>query len=428
MTKTHFNKITLISLVFLLASCSSTEIAKKSEVTGSLDHIKTQLRGLPEAEGPFEGPKILNASRLLPANVLSGPDYRVEQKVFNDGFLNIYTIDSAYGKVSAVSTARLYKRIHEMKVIAEIEKMNKGKEFAKGVAEKGKDVVKGAYTVVTSPIKTITGAVSGVGKIFKRVGENLGNRAHSDQESKFKSMIGYSKTKRDYANQLKIDVYSRNPLLQSELEGLTTAGYTGNMLSSLAIGTFTGPFVSATGATNLLNKVMKDMSPPDLRRMNREKLKKMRVPKNIADAFIKNGSYTPREQTILVNTMFEMKNTIGRENFIKFATRADHYDVTYFRQLQAEMYADHNRNKSPIKQFINIGPFTSAITADHTINVCLPMDYLLWTSDMAKAATILTNKVNALPWVRKKHMYFKGSISPLARKNLTKLGWSLTTG
>ena len=184
------NLITTISLVFLLASCSSTGTSRKNEVNGSLDHVKTQLRGLPEAEGPFEGPRMLEASRLFPADVLTGSNYRVEQKVYNDGFLNIYTIDSDYGKVSAVSTARLYKRIHEMKVIAEIEKMNKGKEFAKGVAEKGKDVVKGAYTVVTSPVKTIAGAVSGVGKIFKRVGENVGNRAHSDQESRFQSIIG----------------------------------------------------------------------------------------------------------------------------------------------------------------------------------------------------------------------------------------------
>ena len=428
MKKIYLNLIIMISLVFLLASCSSTGTSRKNEVNGSLDYVKTQLRGLPEAEGPFEGPRILEASSLFPADVLSGSSYRVEQKVYNDGFLNIYTIDSDYGKVSAVSTARLYKRIHEMKVIAEIEKMHKGKEFVKGVAEKGKDVVKGAYTVVTSPVKTITGAVSGVGKIFKRVGENVGNRAHSDQESRFQSIIGYSKTKRDYANKLNIDVYSRNDLLQSELDSLTTAGYTGNLLSSLAIGTFTGPFISATGATNLLNKVMKDMSPPDLRKMNREKLEKMGVPKDIADAFIKNSSYTPREQTVLVNALDEMKNATGRENFITFATRADHYDVTYFRQLQAEMYADHNRNNSPIKQFINLGPFTSARTANNVLEVCLPMDYLLWTSDMAKAASILTNKVNALPWVSKKHMYFKGSISPLARKNLTKLGWLLTTG
>ncbi len=428
MKKIYLNLIIMISLVFLLASCSSTGTSRKNEVNGSLDYVKTQLRGLPEAEGPFEGPRILEASSLFPADVLSGSSYRVEQKVYNDGFLNIYTIDSDYGKVSAVSTARLYKRIHEMKVIAEIEKMHKGKEFVKGVAEKGKDVVKGAYTVVTSPVKTITGAVSGVGKIFKRVGENVGNRAHSDQESRFQSIIGYSKTKRDYANKLNIDVYSRNDLLQSELDSLTTAGYTGNLLSSLAIGTFTGPFISATGATNLLNKVMKDMSPPDLRKMNREKLEKMGIPKDIADAFIKNSSYTPREQTVLVNALDEMKNATGRENFITFATRADHYDVTYFRQLQAEMYADHNRNNSPIKQFINLGPFTSARTANNVLEVCLPMDYLLWTSDMAKAASILTNKVNALPWVSKKHMYFKGSISPLARKNLTKLGWLLTTG
>ena len=339
--------------------------------------------------------------------------------------MNTYIINSSYGKLRVVSTARLFKRIHEMNVINEIEKMSKTKEFAEGVAEKGKDVVHGAVSVVLHPIDTVTGAVTGVGKLFKRVGENVGGQARSDEENRFEDIIGYSKTKRDYANELKVDVYSHNPLLQAELDSLTSSGYAGNMLTALAISAFTGPVISATGTTNLLNKVVKDMAPADLRRMNREKLEKMRVLDATADAFIKNASYTPREQTVLVNVLFEMKNTQGRDQFIKFATHADHYDVTYFRQIQAEMYADHNRNVTPIKQFISLGRFIAGVTNNNAIDVCFPLDYLLWTVDMAKVATALTNKVNALNWVTNKRMYFTGTLSPLARKNLTKLGWKI---
>ena len=424
MRKSPLNRIAIVCFATLIASCSSN--SHKSDEGGALAYVNKYTKTFLAPPGPFEQPQVFSTANLLPASVLSGSNYTVDSRFFNDGFLNTYTIDSTYGKIKAVSTAKLYKRIHEMNVISEIEKMSKTKEFAKGVAEKGKDVVKGAVSVVLHPIDTVTGAVTGVGKIFGRVGENVGNRAQSDEESRFQNIIGYSKTKRDYANQLKVDVYSHNPLLQSELDSLTASGYAGNMLTALAIGSFTGPIVTATGTTNLLNKVVKDMAPADLRKMNREKLEKMGVLTATADAFIKNSSYTPREQTVLVNALFEMKNTQGRDNFIKFARRADHYDVTYFRQLQAEMFADHNRNVAPISQFINLGPFTVAATGNEEIHVCLPMDYLLWTVEMAKAATALTNQINALNWVTKKHMFLTGSISPLARTSLTAMGWEIT--
>ena len=423
MKKIIFNKFVIVCFAILVTSCSSD--SHKSDVSGSIDFVKEQGKTFPVPAGPFEPPQVFNTSKLLPANILSGANYKVEPRFFNDGFLNIYTINSSYGTLKVVSTAKLYKRIHEMNVINEIEKMSKTKEFAEGVAEKGKDVVKGAVNVVIHPIDTVTGAVSGVGKIFSRVGENVGERARSDDENRFEDIIGYSKTKRDYANELNVDVYSHNPLLQEELDDLTTSGYAGNMLAALAISTFTGPITTATGTTNLLNKVVKDMAPPDLRKMNREKLEKMGVLKATADAFIKNGSYTPREQTVLVNALFEMKNTQGRDNFIKFARRADHYDVTYFRQLQAEMYADHNRNITPIKQFMNLGQFTAGVTGNNAIVVCLPLDYLLWTVDMAKAATGLTNMINGLNWVTNKSMYLTGTLSPLARKQLAYMGWKI---
>ena len=423
MKKTIFNKFVIVCFAILVTSCSSD--SHKSDVSGSIDFVKEQGKTFPVPAGPFEPPQVFNTSKFLPANILSGSNYKVQPRFVNDGFLNIYTINSSYGTIKVVSTAKLYKRIHEMNVINEIEKMSKTKEFAEGVAEKGKDVVKGAVNVVIHPIDTVTGAVSGVGKIFGRVGENVGEQARSDDENRFEDIIGYSKTKRDYANELNVDVYSHNPLLQEELDDLTTSGYAGNMLAALAISTFTGPITTATGTTNLLNKVVKDMAPPDLRKMNREKLEKMGVLKATADAFIKNSTYTPREQTVLVNALFEMKNTQGRDNFIKFARRADHYDVTYFRQLQAEMYADHNRNITPIKQFMNLGQFTAGVTGNNAIVVCLPLDYLLWTVDMAKAATGLTNMINGLNWVTNKSMYLTGTLSPLARKQLAYMGWKI---
>jgi hypothetical protein len=425
LNKWQLNKATALSLAVLLVPIATIADDSKTNLSGTVDYIKEQTENAPDAVGKFEGTQVFFASDILPAEILTGPHHVVESNVFNDGFMNRYTIDSTYGKMYVVSTAKLYKRIHEINVITEIEKIETDEEFVEGVVEKGEDVVDGIEQIVTSPIDTLSNTISGVGKIFQRAGENLTEQARSDQENRLAAVSGFSKTKRDYAKELNVDVYSRNAILQEKLDDLTEAGYAGNLLAAVTIGALTGPVTSASGVTELMDKVIADSAPADLRKMNREKLEQMGVLEETADAFIANGSYTPREQTILVNALSEMTTTLGREQFIEAATDANHYDVTYFRQVQAEMYAQHNRDIAPLKTFIGLDAFVAAVTDDNVIVLNLPMDDMLWTEVMATAMLSLNEYVNGLFWVEKKQLYFTGSVSPLARKNITNYGWEI---
>lgn len=425
MKNLKLNEIRILCGVLLLLPTLSLAKPSKTDANGTVDYVKSKIENVPSVNGEVEKRQVLMASELLPNLALSGSNYLVKENVFNDGYMNRYTIESSYGAMLVVSNGLLHKRIHEFNVIAEIESISKEQEFIDGLTEKGKDVVVGMKSFITSPIDSLSNAVSGVGKLFQRAGENLTEQARSDQESRLEAISGYAKTKRDYAIQLGVDVYSRNAVLQAQLDSLTKSGYTGNMLSALTIGAFTGPIVTTTGTTNLLNKVIADTAPEDLRKMNREKLAKMGILEATADAFIANGSYTPREQTVLVNALAEMNATQGRQQFIKAATDAVNYDVTYFRQIQAEMYASHNRTISPLKTFITLEPFITAVTEENIVIVNLPMDYMLWTDVMAKATQSLSDHVAGLDWVKGKKIYFTGSVSPLARKNLVNLGWDV---
>ena len=421
----NLNKTTSLCLVMMIVSSVVIADSSKTNLSGTVDYIKEQTENSPDAVGTFEGTQVLIATDFLPAAVLSGTHHVVEQNVFNDGYMNRYTINSTYGKIYVVSTAKLHKRVHEINVITEIEKIEKDDEFVEGIVEKGTDVIDGIEQIITSPIDTLSNTISGVGKLFQRAGENLTEQARSDQENRLAAVSGFSKTKRDYAKELNVDVYSRNTILQDKLDDLTEAGYAGNLVAAVTIGVLTGPVTSASGVTELMDKVIADTAPPDLRKMNREKLEQMGVLEETADAFIANGSYTPREQTILVNALSEMSTTLGREQFIEAATDADHYDVTYFRQVQAEMYAQHNRDIASLKTFIGLGPFVAAVTDDNAVVLNLPMDYMLWTDAVATAMQLLNEHVNNLFWVEQKQLYFTGSVSPLARENITNYGWEI---
>jgi hypothetical protein len=57
------------------------------------------------ADPLYENAPVLQASKILPADLLYGPNHRVQEKIVNDGYMNTYRIDSKFGPFTAVSMA-----------------------------------------------------------------------------------------------------------------------------------------------------------------------------------------------------------------------------------------------------------------------------------------------------------------------------------
>ena len=376
----------------------------------------------------YEATSELNAAAILPAKLLTGPNHQVDSVVINDGYLNIYTIRSKYGEVQATSTAKLRKYIHEINAAARMEAVKGTDEFKSGIKEKAGDVIAGAKGLVTHPIDTLGGAISGVGKLFSRGKENLFGDARSDSETnRTKDLIGFSKTKRDYGFEFGVDVYSRNSILQEHLDDITWAGFGGNVTMSALLMSVPGgtPIISATGGTELMNKIFRDAAPADLRKLNREKLAAMNVSKDISDLFISNANYTPREQTLLVNALASMENTKQRSEYIKFSILTDNADMAFFRQQQAQMYAGYNKMVKPIKEFISIYEISVAKSSDNKIVFNVPLDYMAWTKGLEAVASRITQEVARMKDVTGREIWVTGKFSPLAKENLGKMGWTI---
>src|ERR1700730_9584142 len=89
------------------------------------------------AQQGYESPPVLSASNILPPELLSGPNFRVQERVFNDGFMNTYTIDSKFGTFMAVSTDLLRKRIQEINALAAMDKLKTTKEYLDSLKASG---------------------------------------------------------------------------------------------------------------------------------------------------------------------------------------------------------------------------------------------------------------------------------------------------
>jgi hypothetical protein len=381
------------------------------------------------AQQGYEVTPVLSASKILPPELLGGPNHRVQERVTNDGYLNTYQIDSKFGTFTAISTSVLRKRIGEINAMVMMEKVQGSKEYIHSIKEGGLDAMTSAMSLITSPVKTVSGAVQGLGAAFTRAGESMfGAKRSQSEDSRVKDAIGFSTAKREYAYQFDVDVYSDNQKLQDMLNRISWAGYAGSLTWSAAMAAVpggAGVAMTVIGTNKLLNQVFQNTPPVELRKMNTEKLNAMGVHPEVVDAFINNTIFSPREQTLLVHALGEMNGVADRGALVRLALPSQNPTVALFRQRQAQMYAGYNKSVTPIERFIALGQFAVGRTVNGALVVNLPLDYLVWTEPMAQLLTGGNQLVNTLSGIKEKQIWLAGTLSPRARKEIGSRGWQI---
>ncbi len=85
------------------------------------------MRTAPAAELPplQKLPLILPADQVLRQELLEGPNYRIEPEVKNDGFINVYRLQTDYGPFDVESTALLMERLQELAALRHMEELKK---------------------------------------------------------------------------------------------------------------------------------------------------------------------------------------------------------------------------------------------------------------------------------------------------------------
>ena len=380
-------------------------------------------------QGRYEPLPVLSASKILPSELLSGPNHRVQERVTSDGIVNIYRIDSKFGSFTAVSTATLRVRVQEINAMAVMDQLKGTKEFGDAVKDAAMNTMVAAKNMVFQPVKTLGEAATGVGLLFRRAGDSMFGAKRSDAEdSRFKNLIGFSNYKREYAYDLGVDVYSRNEVLQDRLNDIAWTGFAGGLTVSAAMAAVPGGAgiaMTAIGTTRLTTAIFKTTPPQDLRRMNAEKLRMMGIDPHTIETFISDSVFTPREQTLLVSALDEMKGVADRERFVQMAALTHNPDVAFFRQRQAEMYAGYHRGVSPLARFLGVGPVAGAQTVNGALVFNIPVDYVAWTEEIAKVVTTADGLANQLPGIRDKQLWVTGTLSPRARVEMRRLNWKV---
>ncbi|MBW1749102.1 MAG: hypothetical protein JRJ37_00075 [Deltaproteobacteria bacterium] len=373
----------------------------------------------------FEIPSQRKVYNIFPADMASGPNYRIRADVTSYGYMHYYTVNSKFGVFKVAGDYGLRKLLLEIRAIAALKEVKKSKAFTNSVKEAAIKPLYFGKDLILEPVDTVTGIPKGVFQLFHNVAKGLYEKKDPSEDPRYKQALLMSSYKRDIAYELGVDVYSSNSVLQEELNSVGWAG----ALGSLSFSAITAPaglpaikLLKAARFGKQLNEVLKAEPPARLRIINEKKMATMGIPSYRIKNFLNHPYFTPLHDTVIVDCLSRLRRVRGRSRFIHFILKAEDEESANFFQNMAETMRGYNQTIAPIKEIKIVGGLPVAEAENGSALIPLPLDHGVWTERADKIMKNFVASYKPSRRVKKLELWVTGTLSPLARENIQSLG------
>lgn len=387
----------------------------------------------------FEQGVLLNASDLLPAELLRGPSHRVRDRVATDGFMAHFEIDTDFGTFDAIGVPQAKRRIVEAEAIHQLVETSKGDLFAEGLRRSIEQPIDAVKNIVKDPVGSVKLAPKTVGHFFSKIGSSIERGANKVKDSAngegaspsagevgggignaAKNAAGFDKAKLDTAKQLGVDPYSDNVRLQEEMDKVTWAFFAGGL--PLRIGAAMASAGVAVAATNMVG-IPEDtyaLTPSELAMRDANSLTAMGVDAaDIKDFQLSRALSTTRRHRI-VNSLEAMPKARGRGNIVVLANACATPEQADFLIGALSILAARQRSgAAEYVQLKVLGRLPGATTAAGELQVPAPVDHVTWTEVVAGFAR--RDDLGS----GSKVLLHTGGFSPAAAAGFAAAGWKL---
>ena len=381
------------------------------------------------AQSKFESPGRVETKLFIPADLMSGPSHSVGATADNDRLNNTYFLysgDDAWGVTTGIA---LRARIREIYAIEKLQEMKKGQEFAKAMANAGKQKVEGVVGVVTNPLGTLGRIPSGASRFFGRIGEGLKGGTTEGEGNLVQNVSGLQKAKVALAVKLGVSPYSYNQELQKELTVNARAMALGGLVvraATAAVGGPAGDVITLLNVNQTLQQTLVNSTPDDLRILNRKQLFALGVTRENADQILMHPWYSPWTETIMIDALSNCG--VDPTAFLGQASNAlTEQDAIYFERL-AQVLAAYSMNKAQLRTIRTENGVVSAQDKNGTVVVPLSCDYAIWSERNAGRLTDFANLMQGDPDVKGLTLWVDGKVSDRGRQELKSRKIDLATG
>ena len=341
----------------------------------ALARTETTTSPAPQA---FESSGRVQTKMFVPADLMTGPLHSVADFADSDGMNNTYFLYSGDDAWAVTTGIALRTRIREIYAIAKLREMSKTDEFARAMANAGKQKIEGVVGIVTNPLGTIQNIPLGASRFFGRIGEAMKGGTTQGEGNAVQNMIGVSKAKIALAVKLGVSPYSYNQELQTQLTSNARAMALGGLVVSAATAAVGGPAGDVLMGLNVnqtLQQTLVNSTPDDLRIINRKKLFALNVSRENADAILMHPWYSPWTETIMIDAL----STIGVDPtaFLADACNAlTEEDAIFFERL-SQVLARYHTTKAQLRSIRVESHAVCALDANGTLVFPLSCDYAI---------------------------------------------------
>ncbi|MFO1112969.1 MAG: hypothetical protein U1E38_07870 [Rhodospirillales bacterium] len=373
-------------------------------------------------------PTLLKASELLPAELRKGDTYEVDEAVRNDGLINTYTLNSPYGRYEVKGDDQLRYHENELEVLGALEEYGVSQPvvFGLGVVNGAENYVEGGAQLIVYPARAIANVPIGFWNYSSQVAEMTRSRRTFYEDSYAEELIGFSQAKREFAGRTGVDPYTTNEAMQERLNALSWPSWGGGILATIGtvpVAGIAGFALTGASLPESMHLVNLDKAPEDLRIENRRRLKEMGVEEPLREAFLSHPWYSPRHQTIIVGSLYSLKQASGRPSFIAAAMAAGSEQDAFTMQRTAELLRAFDEYASPLTEVAAPQGLIVARAADGATVVPLYADRGVWTSGTQALADAWDRDAAAYPTASRKVLWVSGRLSPQMAEAVRQRGW-----
>ncbi len=373
------------------------------------------------ADPGFEQPGPVDAHRFLPPALLESRRHPVSPEAFNDGFVNSYSVQTSSGVIEVRGTTTLLEKWQELAVLDQLRRLTDTQAFKNALKNSAKQTAAAAKNLFNHPLSSLRDAPEGAKRFFGRIGDTIrGDEGDESQDGKLAGAIGVSDAKRKLAAQLHVDPYTSNEALQSELDRVARAQTLGGL--TLDVGSFliTGPAsvaLTAVGISQTVEEIVKNSTPEELRRRNRQQLLALGASDQAATDFFDHPGYTPRDETIIATALGTVN--VNPELFLKAACQArTRLDALFYRS-SALLAASYRQSRVPLQDYRMVQGVLCLLDETGTLIVPLSLDYLQWTESVSNVMEKFVDPSQRGPETKGVLLWTDGQISERAQTELT---------
>ncbi|OHB62548.1 MAG: hypothetical protein A2168_06805 [Planctomycetes bacterium RBG_13_50_24] len=344
---------------------------------------------------------VFDASRVLPKEILRGPNYQIAEHVPVEEYQYVFTVNSDFGTITARGRDMLDLRLRELKSIKAAQELSKDPLLVDGILTPLKDTEKGLKLIITEPLESLERAPKGFDLMVNQYIDPADRRAGSPDRRKL-------------ATELDCDPETANPVLKKLLDEMTLKLFGGSLLTQAAMSFVPGLSVPATTAQ--MKEIIAKSPPSAINDELDGELEAAGVEKSIRSRFHYSTAFTTMQRLQLIDQFRALEGVQNRAALIEGAAEA-HTEVGALCCIREGMMLVDIRERKPIRQLKFIGLPLAVLDNGTYVLVC-PYDYVTNTREVVDSVGEYRSSNPNVTTV----LVTAGRVSPAARKTMESAG------